>query len=261
MIAAGTTGLSGQRLLAALSRGVLIIIGTFSIWWGITTFPVFWQDSHLDHMAESILNGEQFKKENLQSELATFASNENAWPRPESLRSATILQLSLTEQPNTAENEKPAVPALDQLQTSARRSLSVTPGDPLLWLVLFWANKMKDDRSQDNFANLRMSYLLGPHEGWVASRRNYIALANFTDLPEDLKEAALTEFKDLVVSGYIETATLILAGPGWTIRDKLLFSLKDAPDDAKRQFASSVDELSDDIVVPGVEKPEARPWR
>ena len=71
-----------------------MIVGTFSIWWGITTFPVFWRDSHLDHMAESILNGEQFKKENLQSELASFASNENAWPRPESLRSATILQLS-----------------------------------------------------------------------------------------------------------------------------------------------------------------------
>jgi hypothetical protein len=237
-----------------------MIIGTFSIWWGITTFPVFWLDSHLDHMAESILNEEQFKKENLQSELASAASHENAWPRPESLRSATILQLSLTEPPSTS-NEKPAVPDLDQLQASARRSLSVTPADPLLWLVLFWANKMKDDRSQNNFANLRMSYRLGPREGWVASRRNYIALANFADLPDDLKEAALTEFKDLVVSGYDETATLILAGPGWAIRDKLLFSLKDAPDDAKRRFASSVDELSDDIVVPGVERPEPRPWR
>ena len=106
-----------------------------------------------------------------------------------------------------------------------------------------------------------MSYRLGPYEGWVASRRNYIALANFADLPDDLKEAALTEFRDLVVSGYDDTATLILAGPGWVIRDKLLFSLKDAPDDAKRRFAASVDELSDDIVVPGVEKPEARPWR
>jgi len=208
-----TTGWLGQRLFAAISRGVLIAIGVLSIWWGITTFPVFWQGAHLDQMAESILDGEKFKPEILQTQLAIAASEERPWTRPEALRSATILQLSLAEQ-SAPENEKPPGPIIDQLDASVRPSLSATPADPLLWFVLFWATRMKDDRSNDNFGYLRMSYLVGPREGWVASRRNYIAFANFPDLPQDLAEAAITEFKDLVVSEYFDTAADLL--PRWT---------------------------------------------
>jgi hypothetical protein len=256
-----TTGWSGQKLFAAMSRSVLIAIGAFSVWWGIRTFPVFWQDAHLDRMAESILDGAEFKAEILQTQLAVAASEERAWTRPEALRSATILQLSLAEQLSIAENEKPPGPIIDQLDASVRRSLSATPADPLLWLVLFWAERMKDDRSKDNFAYLRMSYLVGPHEGWVASRRNYIAFANFPDLPQDLAEAAITEFKDLIVSEYFDTATKILVGPGWPVHDRLLHRLEDVRDETRRRFASSVDQLGYDIAVPGVERPEPRPWQ
>ena len=120
---------------------------------------------------------------------------------------------------------------------------------------------MKDDRSKDDFAYLRMSYRVGPHEGWVAGRRNYIALENFPELPQDLADAAVTEFKDLVVSGYFNTAVKILVGPGWPIHDMLLRRLEDAPDEARRQLASSANARGYDIAVPGVERPEPRPWR
>lgn len=243
-----------------MSKGVLLAVGTFSVWWGVKTFPVFWQDAGLDHTAESILNGERFKPEDLRTDLAAATSEQRTWTRPEALRSVAILQLSLVEQQVT-DNGEPPNSDVNQLQAFVRRSLSATPADPMLWLVLFWANKLKDGQSQGNFANLRMSYFVGPNEGWVASRRNYIAVANFSDLPQDLKEAALTEFKNLVISGYFDTATKILLGPGWTIHDRLLHSLETAPDEVKRRLASSVGQLGYDISVPGVERPEPRPWR
>ena len=254
-------GRSGQGLFAAMSRVVLISIGVFSVWWGIITFPVFWRDARLDYTADRVLNGEEFKREILQTMLADADSAERAWARPDALRSAAIIRLSLAERASVAENPKPLGPIIDQLDASVRRSLSAAPAEPLLWLALFSLKRMKDDRSKEDFAYLRMSYLVGPHEGWVARRRNYIALANFPELPQDVAEAALTEFKDLVVSGYYPTAVKILVGPGWPIHDMLLRRLEDAPDEARRRFASSTDALGYDIAVPGVERPEPRPWR
>lgn len=254
------TGRSGQWLYAALSRVVLISIGVFSVWWGISTFPVYWRDTRLDHTADSILEGEQFNREILQTLLADADSAESAWARPESLRSAAIIRLRLAEQASIAESSKPPVPVIDQLGVSIRRSLSAAPADPFLWLALFWSKTMKDDWSKEDFAYLKMSYLVGPHEGWVARRRNYIALASFPELPQDVAEAAVTEFKDLIVSEYYDTAVRILVGPGWPLRDILLRRLEDAPEKARYRFARSADQLGYDIAVPGVERPDPRPW-
>lgn len=72
---------------------------------------------------------------------------------------------------------------------------------------------------------------------------------------------AVTEFRDLVASGYYDAAVKILAGPGWPIRDMLLRRLDDAPDEARRRFARLADELGYDIAVPGIERPDSCPWR
>ena len=62
-----TTAFLGQWLFAALSRGVLLSIGMFSVWWGASTFPIFWSDARLDHTADGIINGEEYKREILQT--------------------------------------------------------------------------------------------------------------------------------------------------------------------------------------------------
>ena len=190
--------MSGQRLLAALSRVVLMATGMFSVWWGISTFPIFWHDARLEHTAYAITNGGQFKREVLQNLLAD-ADLDKSWARPEALRSAAIVRFGLVEQASVADKQKPPGPLVDQLEASIRRSLSAAPADSFLWLALFLSTRMKEDRSKDDFGFLRMSYRVGPHEGWVAGRRNYIAFDHFPELPQDLADAAVTEFRDLVV--------------------------------------------------------------
>jgi hypothetical protein len=120
---------------------------------------------------------------------------------------------------------------------------------------------MKGESAPLDCDYLRMSYQAGPHEGWVAVLRNYIALRYISDLPPDLAEAAVAEFKDLVASAYYQQAIEILAGPGSAIRDRLLRALGDAPLDARVQFAHSADQFGYDFDVPGVSQPEGRPWR
>jgi hypothetical protein len=256
-----TPGVSGQRLLAALSRVVLMATGMFSVWWGVSTFPIFWHDARLEHTAHSLINGELFKPEVLQNVLAD-AELEKTWTRPEALNSAAIVRFGLAEQ-TTRAAESDTAPSLlvDQLEASVRRSLSASPADSFLWLALFLSSRMKADRGKDNFATLRMSYRVGPHEGWVAGRRNAIAFAHFPELPQDLADAAVSEFRDLVVSGYFNTAAKILVGPGWPIHEMLLRRLEDAPIEARRQLSFVANARGYDIAVPGVERPEPRPWR
>ncbi len=248
-------------LYPASSQFVLISVGMFSIWWGVSTSPVFWRDARLDHVADNILNGETFKRETLQGLLADADAAEKVWIRPEVLRSAAIIRLRLVEQGTSIKRDKPSGPVIDQLAASIRRSLSAAPADPFLWLALFWAQTMKDNWGKQDFANLRMSYFVGPHEGWVAVQRNYVAVSHFSELPPDLADAAVTEFKDLVASGYYEPAIKTLAGPGWPIRDVLLHRLEDAPEEVRNLFARTADRLGYDIDVPGVTRPEPRPWR
>jgi hypothetical protein len=250
-------------LQAAMGGFVPISIGIFSLVWGIITFPVFWRDATLDLTADRILDGEQFNSEILQNLLTNTDLAEGTWARPETLRGAAIVRLRLAEQLSKADESKSAGPIFDQLGVAAsvQRSLATAPADPFLWLVLFRLQRMKDERSKADCAYLRMSYLVGPHEGWVAVKRNYIALAMFPELPQDVAEMAMTEFKDLVTSAYYDAAVKILVGPGWPIRDMLLRRLEDAPDEARRGFARSADREGYDIAVPGVERADPRPWR
>jgi hypothetical protein len=106
-----------------------------------------------------------------------------------------------------------------------------------------------------------MSYRVGPHEGWVAGRRNYIAFDHFSELPPDLADAAVTEFRDLVGSDYFVTAAKILVGPGWPIHEMLLRRIEDTPVEARRQLAFVAKARGHDIEVPGVERSEPRPWQ
>ena len=182
-----------DRLSAAFGRFALISIGMVSVCWGIITFPVFWREAGLEQTADRILDGDQFKREILQNLLADADPVEPTWVRPETLSSAAVIRLRLAEQASLAEGSKPIGAIFDEfgVARSIRRSLSVAPADPFLWLALFQVKRMTGDRSKEDLA-----YLVGPREGWVAVKRNSIALGIFPELPRDLAEMAVTEFKD-----------------------------------------------------------------
>jgi hypothetical protein len=188
------------------SRLVLISIGAFSIWWGLITFPVFWREARLDSVADRILEGEEFKPETLETVLSDADAAGQGPERAEFLRSAAVVQFKLVELAMEDDNAGPSGPLLDRLDAAARRSLAVAPADSYLWLALFFAKVMKGESAPLDFDYLRMSYQAGPHEGWVAVLRNYIALRYISDLPPDLAEAAVAEFKDLVASAYYQQA-------------------------------------------------------
>jgi hypothetical protein len=128
-------------------------------------------------------------------------------------------------------------------------------------MVMAWLDGATTGLRPVQLEYLRLSYRLGPNEGWVAARRNRLALAIFERLPPDLAEAAVSEFARLVDGWVYPDSIALFTGPGWPIHDRLLASLKDVGELQREAFAKALYTQGYDVAVPGITAPEARPWR
>jgi hypothetical protein len=175
------------------------------------------------------------------------------------LRSLAIIRLRLTElgiaheEAHTSSSDD-----LKRLETSVSRALTREPADAYLWLVLSWLRSKAGGQTEASLAALRMSYLCGPNEGWVAVLRNRFVLSFFSSMPPAIQDSTLQEFRVLVSSGYANQTATIFVGAASPIRDRLLEQIKTVPVDAKREFAAALYQLDSSLTVPGVSLPGAR---
>jgi hypothetical protein len=243
---------SSVSALRIALRGLTIGFGVFAILWGARTFPVFRETSDADAIAARIIAGEPFKMETLLSALpaAPDAANDE---RARYLRSLSIIRLRLTELHIAASaDHRPEAAEVEKLEASISQALAHEPADAYLWLILSVLRMVKQGITEASVNALRMSYLCGPNEGWIAVIRNRLVMSHFADLPKSIQDDSLTEFKKLVVSGYATQTAEIVVGPGWPLHERLLMQIESVPDDAKRRFAMALHGLNDLIVVPGV---------
>lgn len=244
------------------ARIFLIALGVGAIVWATLVFPVVSDDAPLDRIAGRIIEGELYKRDVLDRLLPLIDEIQRRKScRPQSLRSAAIVRLRLVEEMIRDGNGTRVDEGLDQLQRSIRNALKCAPSDSFLWLVLFWAESTRTGFNAPQIDYLRLSYKLGPYEGWIALKRSRLALAVFDQLPADLAHDVLIEFAGLLQSGFYGEVVDIFIGPGWPVRDKLLSSIKDVPEEQRVSFARALYRLGYDVVVPGVSRPESRPWQ
>jgi hypothetical protein len=149
---------------------------------------------------------------------------------------------------------------LNALRSSIRRSLACSPADPFLWVVLYWVEINQNGFQPGYLKYLRLSYQLGPNEGWIALKRNGYALAIFHQLPPDIADMALAEFPRLLDSGFDIEAFNIFIGPGWSHRALLLPHLKGVAEIHREALARALYKAGYDVIVPGITLPDPRPW-
>jgi hypothetical protein len=222
------------RLFLSIRIG-LVIFGCAAIWWGVVGVQFFWGDSVPERIADRIIAGDLFKDEVLFNQLPIAKAIETTpYCRPAALRSAALIRLRIAEVSTSAvqsDHENKWTLA----RSAIRTSLICSPSDPFLWLCLFWVEERFTSRVS-NLEYLRISYRLGPNEGWIALKRNWLAFENFGRLTPDLAEAAGDEFVGLVKSGFLERAAEILHGPAQPVRNQLLSRLKDIDERQRRYF-------------------------
>ena len=142
-----------------------------------------------------------------------------------------------------------------------RGSLSCSPADPFLWLILYWVEIAQNGSKADYLKYLRMSYRLGRSEGWIAVKRNRIALGIFERLPPDFSGMVIDEFANLLNSGFYGEVVEIFTGPGWHVRNQLLGSLKNVIERHRLAFEQALHAQGYEVTIPKVERRILRPWQ
>lgn len=242
-------------------RVFTILLGLSGVVWGATNFATFWRQLGIERTAAKILDRETFKLNALVPFIPALAEIEQShYCRPQSLRSAAIIRLRLAEEALAAGERAMVDERLSALESSIRKALACEPADPFLWLVLAWLGNAREGFKQEQLAYLRLSYRLGPNEGWIAARRNRLSLAMFQRLPPDLATAAVDEFAHMLNSWLYWETIAIFTGPGWPVRDRLLASLKNVGERQREAFAKELYTEGYNVIVPGIALREPRPW-
>jgi len=221
--------------------------------------PAFARQVPIQRVATHVLNGDPFKSRVLAELMPQVEAAERTEPcSPAVMRSAAIIRTRMAEQAIADGDDIDA--RLNALRDSIRRSLACSPADPFLWVVLYWVEINRNGFQPDYLKYLRLSYQLGPNEGWIALRRNGYALAIFHQLPPDIADMALSEFPRLLDAGFYAETVAIFIGPGWRERNILLPRLKDVAERHRQAFSKALYKLGYDVNVPGIARPDPRPW-
>lgn len=241
------------------SGAARILVGSFAILtiaWVFFVVPVFWRQSPIENIARHIIAEDSFKIESLTSIKSTYSDLESLQGgRSSVLSAAAVINLRLLEQAIARSDLKNLDSLMLETAGMIRQSLANVPADPFLWAVLFWLENTRNGFNRARLGYLKMSYLIGPNEGWIGVKRNRFSLAIYPSLTQDLAENAVSEFAHLVDSNYYGAAADILEGPGWPIRDVLMSGLKDVDDISRQTFAKVIYRRGLDLSVPGVDRP------
>jgi hypothetical protein len=251
-----------ERARYTLARLFTLLLGLASMTWGAGTFPTFWSQLPIERTAAAIADRNAFNLHSLDPLLpAINGIEQSSYCRPEAVHSAVIIRLRLAEEAVTNAERDAIDPRLDALQGAILKSLGCAPSDPFLWMILTWLDQTRQGFRPQQLSYLRLSYRLGPHEGWLAERRNRLALSMFWRLPPDLVQAVLREFAAMVNSHFYAAAIAILTGPGWPLHDQLLAALGDSDARQREELAKELYSAGYDVAVPGVAPPQdRRPW-
>jgi hypothetical protein len=250
------SGLVAMATRTNTARLIVAIAGAMAMAWAIAVFPVFWSENVIVDVARAVIAGEAFKPDVLAAVEARTETNSGSKLRSSVLGRAAVIRLRQAEDAIRAGDPELINQRLESLALILDETFRNAPNDPFLWLVWFWLDTTRNGLRPDKLRFLRMSYELGPYEGWIAVKRNPVALAAFPALPNELAERAISEFVGLVRWGLVPEASAIAAGPGRPLRSILFPRLKDLSYEQRRAFAGAIygREL-DDVPVPGIAPP------
>lgn len=245
---------------AAVRWGTLVAAG-IALVWSVYCLPIFLNQSPIETVAKHVIAHEVFRGDTLKSfEADSGKKLSGKWQRPSASAAQATIDVRLLEQSIRTGDTKKVDANFQRTDDTIRMSLADSPANGFLWAVLFWVENNRNGFRQSNLRYLERSYQTGPNEGWFASTRNRFALAIYPSLTPELANDAMTEFSHLVASGFFNETIKLAGSVRPALAAKLLQSLKDIDPDRREAFAKAAYRQGYNWDVPGVNKPEWRPW-
>lgn len=237
-------------------RSGFVLFGLAGLLWACGAMPTFWVLQPLSWVAERMLSGEILKPGSLVQMLVSLESSPKAVVVSARVaRASAILKLGVGYERDAIDVDR----KMQAAEEAGKASLAQNPADSMLWLMLV---PLENDRSGFDPSNLRFlaqSYSTGPLEGWIALRRNRIALSVFPMLGGTLQDLVVAEFASMVDSDLVEAAMTNLTGVGWSQRERLLAELGRVDVASKQNLAKRLAREGIKVSIPGIEADD-RPW-
>lgn len=242
-------------------RGLLILFGLVGAVWSIALWPQFRSAIPAKEVAAHIIADDRFKVGELNRILASMLASPNPCvTRSDLVHSEALIRVRIEEESRRHggkdESDNDAAAAYGRLKSS----LALSPMDSFLWLMLYSIDIARNGFDEGTISILNESYVTGPLEGWIALRRNKLALAAFPALPAAMQAKVVSEFAALVDGDFTDVAMLNLAGVGWPQADRLLAGVANVSMIPREAFAKRLRQEGLKVRVPGVELDE-RLWR
>ncbi|WP_143105916.1 hypothetical protein [Bradyrhizobium sp. Gha] len=221
-------------------------------------FPVVWRGRAIEATADLILQGQRFQTADIAAEVARTEAD-GFVAKASVRRSLTTLELRLVEDALEQGDRLSLDKRFAALKSAAVALFEVDPADSFFWLIYYWCQLTTEGFSPSQLKLLELSYDLGPNEGWVAIKRNRLALPVMSELPAGMRERVVEEFAGMVAAGLIVDAAASLVSASAPVREKLLAGLGRVPIAERERLARYLtDATTIDVVVPGVKPAEKR---
>lgn len=245
-----------------LDRAGTVCLGLILLAWAGFNLPGFWRTAAPEMIAAQIVGGRSYPLDTI-DRARTDAEAETVLGacRPATTRAVAILNLYQYENAVGDGRSEDAGRLLESLRGNLRTALHCEPSDGYLWLVLFSMENKANNLTPDHLEYLRMSYRLAPHEGWVALKRNAVALAAFPALDPELVDLSRDEFAALLENGLYEEAATIFGVISATARQSLLERLSRVPIEKRKRFAEVLEGAVPGVSIPSVSLHDDHPWK
>jgi hypothetical protein len=243
-------------------RFVTVGFGMAALCWALYCAPIFRASALFEGIARQVIAAEVFPDD----ALLRMLEIREAFPKWYSIssgleRSTSIVRLRLVESALERVNVAPLDVRMAALRSTLHDAFAINPADSFLWLTLYWLDNTQRGFSLDNLAGLVFSYTLGPREGWIAIRRNRLALPIFSQLDDSTRDLVVAEFAIMVAARMIVETAANLAGPGWPIRERLVARLVDVDTATREALARYLYGQGIRLSMPGIPEAGERPWR
>lgn len=239
-------------------RVFTVVLAIASIAWGLVTVPVLWRSRAVEATAEQVVQGHRFATTDIAAEVSNMEAG-GLVGKASVRRSLAVLKLRLVEDALAQGDRLSLDRRLADLKSSTVDLLEIDPADSFFWLIYYWCQLTTEGFSPSQLGLLIFSYDLGPNEGWIAIKRNRLALSVISQLPPPMSKRVVDEFAGMVAAGLIVDAASSLNSVAAPMRSRLLEGLAKVPLAERERLARYLNDTTTiEFIIPGVKLPEKR---
>jgi hypothetical protein len=250
-----------EDIRTRVAKSFALALGISAIAWAAYAATFYRAEVSIAAYSRAILSSETYSAAQIDALRKTLDATSMESLRPLAFNDVAVVRLLILETELAAGQSEQIASDRAELDSAVTAALAAAPSNSFLWLVKYWLEDPSVRSTERGRIPLRMSYILGPNEGWIALRRNPLALAEFASLPKPMAGQVLSEFATMVQSGFYQEASNIIAGADRDLRELLLGRLDQIKEADRNDFAKVLEQRGlDQVPVPGLVKRPARPF-